>query len=91
MNHGFVLKFRIIPSKPYNRVIGKMNDGTIKIELKAKPLEGQANRELIMFLSQRTHVKKSDISIITGYTSKNKMLQIDSGNKELFLVYLLKD
>jgi len=68
-----------------------MDDGTIKIALKAKPVEGQANRLLITYLSKKIHIGESEISIISGFNSRNKIIKIDSGNKDLVLENLLKD
>jgi len=85
MENCFILKCKIIPLKLTNRVIGQMEDGTIKIELKAKPVDGEANRVLLNFLSKIIQIEKSKITIISGFRSKNKLIKIESGNKDLVL------
>jgi len=50
----------------------------LKIKLKAPPVEGAANKELIKFLSKLLKVSKSDIVIKKGETSKNKEIEISN-------------
>jgi len=85
MENCFILKCRITPFKSKNRVIGQMEDGTIKVELKAKPIDGEANRVLLTFLSKKIQIEKSKITIISGFSSKNKLIKIESGNKGMVL------
>lgn len=91
MNTNVVLKIKVIPLKPFNQVMGQMDDGTIKIALKAKPIEGQANKELINFLSQKTHISKSQISIISGLKTKTKIVKIDAASENLILESIFKE
>lgn len=53
-----------------------MDDGSLKIKLKEKPIEGKANKELVKFLSEILDIKISDIEINSGFTSKNKIVRI---------------
>jgi uncharacterized protein (TIGR00251 family) len=49
----------------------------LKIRLKAPPVDGEANAELIRFLSKHFKIPKSRISIIRGETSKKKLVRFD--------------
>ena len=51
-------------------------DGSLKVWLKSKPVEGAANKELISFLAGFYKVKKNDILIISGLTSRNKIVEV---------------
>ena len=44
-----------------------------RINLKAKPIEGEANKELIKFLSKE--LKKS-VRIISGFRNKEKIVEV---------------
>lgn len=44
-----------------------------KIRLKAKPIEGEANKELIKFLSKEL---KKNIRIISGFRNKEKIIEL---------------
>ncbi|RCK75701.1 MAG: hypothetical protein ANABAC_0992 [Anaerolineae bacterium] len=54
-----------------------MGDGTVRIHLTAPPVEGKANRLLIDFLAELFQVKPSQIAIVAGEKSKNKIISVD--------------
>ena len=51
-------------------------DGSLTIKLHAAPEKGKANKELIDLLAERFNVGKSDIEIVRGLTSHNKLVRI---------------
>ena len=55
-----------------------MNDGTYRAYLRASPEKGRANSELKAAISNHLGVARSDIVIIRGYRSRNKILKIES-------------
>ena len=71
-----VHNIRVIPGSKLNQVVGWMEDGSLKIKLKVKPIAGKANIELIKYLSNILEIKESDIEIHSGLTSKNKIIRI---------------
>lgn len=50
---------------------------SMKVWVKGKPVDGQANRSLIDLLSKHFGVSKSAIRIISGLTSRHKLIEID--------------
>ena len=48
------------------------NKQAYKINLKARPIGGEANKELIKFLSKELRNK---VRIVSGFTSKEKILE----------------
>ena len=64
------------PRSSKNEIVGELPDGTIKIKLKAPPVDGEANTELIKFLSKEWKIPKSSIKILKGLTSKTKLLEV---------------
>ncbi len=73
-----IVKVRVTPRANKNEIIETLADGTIKVRLKAPPVDNLANEELIKFLSKKWQIMKSQIKIIKGKTSKNKIIQIDN-------------
>jgi uncharacterized protein len=69
------LTVKIIPRSSRNQII-KNPDGTYKIKLTAAPVDGEANKKLIAFLSKEFNISKSKIVIIKGETSRNKIIGI---------------
>ena len=70
-------KIKVLPRSSKNEIVGELPDGTLKIKLKAPPVDGEANTELIKFLSKQWKIPKSKIKILKGKTSKTKLVQID--------------
>ena len=72
-----IISIKVVTGKPKSRIIDQMIDGTYRIELKAIPVEGKANEELIRFLSKVLGISKSKIYITSGVRSKNKLVNVD--------------
>lgn len=56
--------------------IQKMDDGSFLIAVAAIPKEGEANRAVIKTLAEYFDVAPSRISIISGQTSRTKIIEI---------------
>ena len=72
---GATISIRIQPRASKNELIVAENS-SFKIRLTAPPVEGAANEALIHFLSTALSVAKSQIEIVSGHTSKNKIIRI---------------
>ncbi len=72
---GVLFKIRVIPRSSRSEVAGIQN-GALKIKIKAPPVEGKANEECIRFLSELFGVARRHIAIAGGATSKNKRISI---------------
>ncbi|MBI2990057.1 MAG: DUF167 domain-containing protein [Candidatus Magasanikbacteria bacterium] len=69
---------RITPRSSQDEIVAKLSDGCLKIKLKAAPVEGEANKALIKFLSKTWGIRKTDIKIVKGLTSKHKTIEINT-------------
>jgi len=70
------LRVKVLPKSPKNEIVETLEDGTIKIRIKAAPEKGKANAELIKFLSKKYQVEKDKISIISGAKEQIKLIKI---------------
>jgi len=52
------------------------------VKVAAPPVRGQANRELVAFLSQVLGVGKSSLAILKGHTSRNKLISVSGLSQE---------
>lgn len=86
-----VLPIKILTGKNESKVIQILENGTIKIQLKAVPKEGKANRELIRFLSKKLKIVPEKIKIIKGISSRNKLIKIESLENKLIYEKLFID
>jgi len=75
---------RLQPASNKDEITGWMGDGTLKIKIKAKPVEGQANTSLTSLLSKRLNIPKSRIEILMGEKSKQKTIRVQGISFEDF-------
>jgi uncharacterized protein (TIGR00251 family) len=70
------VEVKVIPSAKVEQVQLAL-DGSLKVWITAKPVDGEANRALIKLLAKHYHVAKSQISIVSGQTRRNKLIEVD--------------
>ena len=65
--------------KPKSKVSGldQSSDGTWVAKVKAPPVDGRANEELIALVAQRFGVRKAQVSIKSGASGRLKLVQIE--------------
>ncbi|ACK69132.1 protein of unknown function DUF167 [Gloeothece citriformis PCC 7424] len=69
------IQVKVKPNAKHQK-IEEAEDGSLIISLKSPPVEGKANQELIKLLAQKYRVTKSQISIQSGLSSRNKLIEI---------------
>lgn len=69
------LSIRIQPRASKNEVV-RLDGGGLRIRLTAPPVDGAANEALVKFLSAVLSVAKSKIEIVSGHTSRDKIIRI---------------
>jgi hypothetical protein len=72
----YVIKVKVVTKQPKTEFFAVMDDGTLKIRLKAVPEKGLANKELIRFLSDELGIPKSRFDILSGATDTVKLVRI---------------
>ena len=75
------LSVRIQPRASKNGIV-VMEDGGLKIRLTAPPVDGAANEALVKFLADTFSVAKAQVDILSGHTSKNKIVRIEGIGQE---------
>ncbi|UCE71067.1 MAG: YggU family protein [Nitrospiraceae bacterium] len=70
------IKIKVEPRSSKTGIVGPHGDA-LKIKLTSPPVEGKANKELIDVLARELKVKKKDIEIVSGQSSKNKVVRIN--------------
>jgi len=87
--NDIIVKVKIVPGSSKNKIIGAYNNA-LKISIAAPPVEGKANKKCIAYLAKYFDVVKSKIEIISGQTSKNKLIKIYNISQKEFLDKLEK-
>jgi uncharacterized protein (TIGR00251 family) len=70
------IKVKVRPKSRESRIVDVMEDGTLKVRVKAAPEKGKANKEVVAILAAKYGVKKSEIEIISGKTDPVKLIKI---------------
>ncbi len=52
-------------------------DGSLTVYLKSPPVDGKANQELIEVLAEKFELRKSQITIKAGLSSRNKVIELE--------------
>jgi uncharacterized protein (TIGR00251 family) len=75
------LSVKVVPNSPRNELLG-VTGGIWRFKIAAPPDKGKANKELIDFLSECLKVRKGDITILKGHTSRSKLLAVEGLSEE---------
>lgn len=80
-SEGTLLKLHIQPRASRTEISGVQED-SLKIRIASPPVEGEANRECIRFLSKILGIPKSQIAILQGQKSRHKVVLIRNNSPE---------
>jgi uncharacterized protein (TIGR00251 family) len=69
------IKIKVEPRSSKSGVVGLYGDA-LKVKLTSPPVEGKANKELVEVLAKECGIRKSDVEIVSGKSSKNKLVRI---------------
>lgn len=72
---GVVIDVRVIPRASKSEVSGTRGDAVL-VRLKAPPVDGAANAELIEILASRLQIPRRSVAIVTGETSRRKRVKV---------------
>lgn len=84
---GIRVEIKVQPRAFRNQIAG-MQGGYLRIKLTAPPVDGAANRALIDFLASELNTAKSNINLVRGVNSKNKLIEIKGISKAEFLSHI---
>ncbi len=69
-----IIKIRVMPNAKQDRLVRQAD--VLKVYLCAPAIEGKANQRLVEFLSDTFRVKRRQIVIRQGLTSRDKVVEI---------------
>ena len=75
------LALKVTPGAKKNEVLGWEDDypqvgRVLKIKIAAPPVEGKANKEIVLFLAKLLKVTKSSIEVVHGTNGRIKLVEI---------------
>lgn len=76
------LTVRVQPGAKETELVGFLDDGALKLRVAARALEGRANQAVEALLAERLGLKKSQVRIARGATSRLKQVEFEGITKE---------
>lgn len=80
-NGGVLLTLHIQPGAKTTEVAG-IHGEALKIRLAAPPVDGKANAALLAFIAKILKLPKSQVTLVSGETSRAKRVQVAAGDLE---------
>jgi uncharacterized protein len=87
---GASFAIKLHPRAKKNAVTGEIGDA-LKVAVTAPPIEGRANEACIEFLANTLKVPRSSVSIVSGETSRTKVIRVTGLSREELRKRLLAD
>jgi len=75
------LAVKVHPRAKRSRLAGRLGDAW-KLDLAAPPVQGKANQECVRFFAELAGVPRSRVRIVTGLTSRIKVIEIEGVTQE---------
>ncbi len=76
------LAIHVQPRASRNAIVGWHGDA-LKVALTAPPVDGAANTALIVFLAQAFDLKRAQIRLLHGDSSRHKLVELDADEAQL--------
>jgi len=69
------LRLKISPGAAHTELAGRHGDAW-KVRVSAAPERGRANAAVIRLLADRLHVPASSVSVVSGHTARDKIVEL---------------
>jgi len=83
-----LLCIKVKPNSKTDEIIREA-DGSLKVKIRAQPMEGKANKYLVAYLSKVLGLPKSSIGLLKGESNSFKTLEINA--EEEYVNKVLKE
>ena len=75
------LALKVTPGARKNEILGWEDDypqvgRVLKVKIAAPPVEGKANKEIVIFLSKALGIPKSAVEVVHGTSGRIKLVEI---------------
>jgi uncharacterized protein len=73
---GILLNLRISPGARRSSIEGPYGESALKLKVAAPPVNGRANAEAERFLAALLGIPRSDVTVVRGASSRDKVILI---------------
>jgi uncharacterized protein (TIGR00251 family) len=89
MGSGFILQIRVTPGAKKNEIIRVDDNKVVHMKIKAPPVEGKANQEVLNYLHELFSIRISQMELLRGDKSREKQIcvngiSVDDANTILY-------
>ena len=75
------LALKVIPGAKKNEILGWEDDypqvgRVLKVKIAAPPVEGKANKEIVLFLAKALGIPKTSVEVVHGTSGRIKLVEI---------------
>jgi uncharacterized protein (TIGR00251 family) len=74
--NAVLFTIRVVPRASHSEWAG-FQDGAVKIRITAPPVDGKANEECLRMVADFLGVKKRQVTIVSGHTSRTKTVSVE--------------
>jgi uncharacterized protein (TIGR00251 family) len=78
---GITFAIKVQPRARRNAIVGELGKA-LKLALIAAPVDGRANQACVEFFADLFDVSRSSITIVSGQSSRNKVIRITGSTLE---------
>lgn len=71
-----MITVRVQPNAKQDAVVGFLADGSLKLRVTAPPEDGRANERVRALLAESCGIKKQEVTIRSGHTSRIKQIEL---------------
>ena len=77
------ISIKVTPNSKHNEIVDDVDvtdmlgNRCLKVKVNQPPEDGKANKAAIELLAKYFKIRKSAISVVSGATSRNKIIEID--------------
>lgn len=86
MENSIKLQIKVIPQSKFNKVeppiLDSSGNSAIKVRVTAPAVDGKANDAVLKLLTEFFQIKKSQIEIASGHTTRQKVIKLFNINKD---------
>ena len=73
--NAVLFNVRVVPRASRSELKG-FQDGALRLRTAAPPVDGKANKECVRMVAHFLRVKKGQVTIVGGHTSRNKTVAV---------------
>jgi len=73
---GLRVAVRVRPGASRTVVGGRYGDGALVVTVRARPVEGQANRAVVDAIASAFGVRRSAVTLVSGERARDKVLHV---------------